>query len=312
MLQRSQRIGAVTDERGFTLIELLVTMAIALIVFAATLNVLVNFSNDSNAMTQRNAAQNQARLATDRITRQLRNIASPVASPKLLERATPYDVVFQTVGIPSGSNAAGTERVRYCIPADTAAGSPSDEVLVAQTQTWTTATPAADPWSSDPTVTVPCPDPNYSSVILVGGVTNRYQQRTDRPAFTYNGATSSTNLTAVDAMGIDLFVNPTPRLADAETELRSAAYLRNQQRPPVASFTYTPLGGGSVLLNAGTSYDPAGEPLTYSWNCTGSPCSSAAGVFSWSPGVGTYTVTLTVTDPAGLQTSSAPTTVTVT
>jgi PKD repeat protein len=183
--------------------------------------------------------------------------------------------------------------------------------MIAQTQSWTTATPASDPWSSDPTVTIPCPDTAYPSTILVSGVTNRYRQRTDRPAFTYNGVTSSTNLTTVDTVGLDLFVNPTPQLGDAETELRSTAYLRNLQRPPVASFTYTPLGGGAVLLNAGTSYDPAGEPLTYSWTCSSS-CASSAGVFSWKPGAGTYTVTLTVTDPAGLETSSSPTTVTVT
>jgi prepilin-type N-terminal cleavage/methylation domain-containing protein len=311
MLQRSHRIAVVNDQRGFTLVELLVTMAIALIVLAATLNALNVFSRDSNAMTQRNAAQNQARLAVDRITRQLRNIASPVASPKLLERATPYDVVFETVGSPSGLNTAGTQRVRYCIPADTAAGNAGAEVMIAQTQSWTTATPASDPWSSDPTVTIPCPDTAYPSTILVSGVTNRYRQRTDRPAFTYNGVTSSTNLTTVDTVGLDLFVNPTPQLGDAETELRSTAYLRNLQRPPVASFTYTPLGGGAVLLNAGTSYDPAGEPLTYSWTCSSS-CASSAGVFSWKPGAGTYTVTLTVTDPAGLETSSSPTTVTVT
>lgn len=290
-------------EEGFTLIEMLVTMAIAMIVFAATLNALDVFSSDSQAMTQRNAAQNQGRLAIDRIVRQLRNIASPLATPKLLERAAPYDIVFQTVGAPSGQNTQGTERVRYCIPPDATAGSASTEVMLAQTQTWTSSTTPASPWSSDPTVTIACPDPNYPSTVLVNGVTNRYQGRTDRPAFTYNGATSSTNLIAIDTVGLDLFVNPTPRLADAEAELRSSAFLRNQQRAPVANFTYTPLGGGAVLLNAGTSYDPSGEPLTYSWTCTGSPCSSSGAIFSWKPGAGTYTVTLSVTDPAGLQTT---------
>lgn len=314
MFERRHWMSAMNDENGFTLIELLVTMAIALIVLAATLNALNVFTRDSKAMTQRNDAQNQARLATDRIVRQLRNIASPVTIPKLLERATPYDIVFQTIGTPSGQNTQGTQRVRYCIPQDTSSGSASAEVMVAQTQTWSTAAVAADPWSSDPTVSIPCPDPNYPSTILVNGVTNRYKQTTARPAFTYNGGASITAgaLGAVDTVGLDLFVNPTPKLADAETELRSGAFLRNQQRAPVATFTYTPLGGGAVLLNAGTAYDPSGEPLTYSWTCSGSPCSSTAGVFSWKPGAGTYTVTLTVTDPAGLQTSSTPTQVTVT
>jgi prepilin-type N-terminal cleavage/methylation domain-containing protein len=298
MLERRHRMKRLRTQDGFTLIELLVTISIALIVLAATLNVLNVFTTDSQSMTERNAAQDQARLGIDRIVRQLRNIASPLASPKLLERATPYDIVFQTIGTPSGQNTQGIERVRYCIPADSNPGSASTEVMIAQVQTWSTSTIPAVPWSSSA-----CPDTNYPSTILVTGVTNRYQGRTDRPTFAYNGGAAPSDLTTIDTVGLDLFVNPTPRLADAETELRSGAFLRNQQRAPVASFTYTPLGGGAVLLNAGTSYDPSGEALTYAWSCTGSPCSSSAAVLSWKPGAGTYTVTLTVTDPAGLQTT---------
>lgn len=309
MLKRRHRIAARDREAGFTLVELLVTMSIALIVFAATLNALNVFSGDSQAMTQRNDAQNQARLGIDRIVRQLRNIASPVAKPKLLELASPYDIVFQTVGTASVYNPAGTERVRYCIPQDTSAGDPAKEVMYVQTQTWSKSDPG-DLWSSA------CPDTgvaNTTTQIVVSGVTNRYQGRTDRPAFSFNGSTTPpSDLSKVDTVGIDLFVNPTPRLADAETELRSAAFLRNQQRLPVASFTYTPLGGGAVLLNAGTSYSPSGDTLAYSWSCSPAPCSSTGAIFDWQPGPGTYTVTLTVTDQAGLQAPPISQTVTVT
>jgi prepilin-type N-terminal cleavage/methylation domain-containing protein len=299
MLERGHRMKIVRGQEGFTLIEMLVTMAIALIVFAATLNALDVFSSDSQAMTQRNAAQDQARLAIDRISRQLRNIASPVTSPKLLERAMPYDIVFQTIGTPSSGNPQGTERVRYCIPPDGTPGSPATEVMVAQIQTWNTATPPAVPWSASA-----CPDPAYPSTILVNSVTNRYQGAS-RPAFTYNGGTAPSNLTTVDTVGLDLFVNPTPKLADAQTELRSAVFLRNQQQVPVANFTYTPLGGGAVLLNAGTSYSPSGDDLSYSWSCTPGACSSTGAIFDWQPGAGTYTVTLTVSDPTGLQTTTS-------
>ena len=304
-------MSAARREGGFTLIEMLVTLSIALIVFAATLNALDVFNADAHKMSQRNGAQNQARLAEDRIVRQLRNIASPLTSPKLLAYATPYDIAFQTIGPASAvtaQNPQGIQWVRYCIPQDTAAGSAGSEVLISQTLAWTSANSGSDPWS-----TTACPDTSHPSTTLVSGVTNRYKQRTDRPAFTYNGGTAPSNLATVDTVGLDLFVNPTPSLADAETELRSGAFLRNQQRQPVANFTYTPLGGGTALLNAGPSYDPSGEPLTYSWSCSGSTsCASSAAVFSWKPGAGTYTVTLTVTDPAGLQAQYKNTQVTVT
>lgn len=295
---------AARSQAGFTLVELLVTMAMALIVFAATLNVLDVFSSDSQAMTQRNTAQNEARLGMDRIVRQLRNIASPVTQPKLLERAQPYDIVFQTIGTPSGANVQGTERVRYCIPPDTTPGTPSDEVLISQTMTWNTTDP------SDLMFSTACPDPAYPSVVVASGVTNRYQGE-DRPAFTFTGG-SDTDLSTIDSVQLDLFVNPTPRLADAETELRSGAFLRNQQRPPVEDFTYTVLGGGAVLLNAGTSYDPSGESLSYKWTCAPTACSSSAAIFSWHPGPGTYQVTLQVTDQSGLQSPAEVMQVTVT
>lgn len=285
---------------GFTLVELLVAITMAMIVFAATLNVLGVFSNDSQAMTQRNAAQNAARLGMDRIIRQLRNIASPsVTSAKLLELAGPYSIVFETEASTSAQNPNGLERVRYCIPQDPSPGSPDTEVVLAQSQTWTTSTAPTIPWSSD------CPDPHFSARAIVTGVTNRSQGQS-RPAFTYNGGAAPSDLSKIGTVGLDLFVNPTPKLADAESELRSAAFLRNQQRPPVAAFTATPLGGGSVLLNAGGSYSPNGDSLSYSWSCTPGSCSSTGAIFDWQPGASPdpYTVTLTVTDQSGLQATS--------
>lgn len=306
------------DQRGFTLIEVLIATTLTLIVFGATLTVLDVFMHQSNASTQRYDAQDRARIVIDRIARQLRNVASPISSPKLLERATPYDIVFQTVATPSGSNSNGAERIRYCIPPDTPSGNPANEVLISQTQTWSTATPPASPWTSDPNVTIPCPDTSTpSSVILGQAVTNRYQGA-NNPAFsfTYSGGSS---LNQVIAVQIDLFVNPTPKFRGAQTELRSGAYLRNQLRSPVANFTYTATGGGAVLLNGGTSYSPDGGDLTYSWSCTSPAACPAAssltsqkqGLVSWTPGAGTYTVQLTVTDAAGLS-NTYPLSVTVT
>ncbi len=317
---------------GFTLIELIVSMSLALVIMFATLTILDSYMHESTTNTQNNDAQNRARLAIDRAVWQLRNIASPITQPKLLERATPYDIVFQTVGAQQGGaagNISGDERVRYCVPNDTSPGSSANEVLIRETQTWNTATAPPNPWSSDPTVSMPCPDvplPSGSNGTWtvnasrqVNWLTNRYQGRTDRPAFYYNNGTLDNNSVAandlpqVTSVELDLFVNPTPTQPTRESELRSSAFLRNQTRSPISNFTYTDQGGGSVLLNGATSYSPDGYDLSYSWSCISAGCPAASmlaaqsdGLVSWQPGPGTYTVQLTVTDPNGLTGVSAP------
>jgi prepilin-type N-terminal cleavage/methylation domain-containing protein len=315
-------------EAGFTLIELLVAMTLALVVLGVTLTVLSVYTHQSSINQKNNDAQDRARVAIDRVVWDLRNIASPLSTPKLLERATPYDIVFQTIGKQIGSNTSGDERVRYCIPNDTGAGSPSNEVLYAETQTWNTSTAPADPWTSDPTVTIPCPDSplpgGATSVRLANSITNRYPAANHPGAFSYNNGTLDNNqvlasdLSKVTSVQVDLFVNPTPTQPSRESELRSDAFLRNQTHQPVSQFTYTPQGGGSVLLNGATSYSPDGYNLNYSWSCISQSCPNASvlaastdGLVSWQPGAGTYTIQLVVTDPNGLSNTSQQT-VTVT
>lgn len=322
-------LGRLGQEGGLSLVELLIAMVLTVVVFGATLDVLVNYTNLQTGSTERLDAQNSARLGVDRIVRQLRNIASPVTSPKLLERATPYDIVFQTIGSAGvnnstcGQNTTCDQRVRYCIPQDTSTGSRADEEVIGETQTWTSATPPSSPWSSDATVTIPCPDSPLpsgvtKSIVVAPYVTNRYQQRTDRPAFYFNDGTDPSDLSSVFTVQIDLFVNPTPGVPAAESEIKSGAFLRNQPRSPVAQFTSTATGNGGVLLNGGISYSPDGEDLTYSWSCTSASCPNSSaltsnqGLVDWTPGAGTYTVQLTVTDQTGLTDTSAPQTVTVT
>ncbi|MFL5824013.1 MAG: PKD domain-containing protein, partial [Solirubrobacteraceae bacterium] len=123
--------------------------------------------------------------------------------------------------------------------------------------------------------------------------------------------TAPSDLGSVFTVQIDVFVNPTPTVAAAESEVRSGAFLRNQPRSPVVNFTYTATGGGGVLLNGGTSYSPDGEDLTFAWSCTSDACPDNAGLtlsnqglVDWSPGAGTYTVQLTVTDQTGLTATS--------
>jgi hypothetical protein len=216
------------------------------------------------------------------------------------------------VNTPSGSNTVGAERVRYCIPNDSASGDSTKEVLITQTQTWSTATPPSIPWGTN------CPDTTSTSAVVVPSVTNRYKGRTDRSAFTYNNAsTAPSDLTKITTVQINLFVNPTPTVSKAEAQLQSAVFLRNQLQAPVANITSTPTGNGGVILNAGSSYSPDGTDLSYGWSCTGvcpsstTLTSTANGLVYWQPGAGTYTVNLTVTDPTGL-TGTATATVTVT
>ncbi len=309
-----------SGQQGFTLVEVLIGMVLTVIVFGATLTVLDAFGHQYQGDQRRLSAQDYARLGVDRIVRQLRNIASPVTTPKLLERATPWDIVFQTVGAPSGGstgNSTGTERVRYCVPADPSPGSSSTEVLYGETQTWSTKATPADPWSSDPTATLPCPDSplpsGVTAVVVAGSVTNRYNGNASpsRAAFCFNNSCAPQavgDLGNVFTVQINLFVNPTPTFGNAETEIQSSAFLRNQPRAPVPFFTPTLTGGGGVLLNGSGSYSPDGEDLSYSWACTlgcsanqaASLASQPTGLVNWQPGAGTYTVTLTVTDQTGL------------
>jgi hypothetical protein len=124
-------------------------------------------------------------------------------------------------------------------------------------------------------------------------------------------------LPEISTIQLNLWVNPTPKVAGATTEIQSSAFLRNKEHAPVANFTYTDIGGdsGGVILNAGPSYSPDGQQLSFVWACTSSNCPANAslagatdGLVPWQPGKGTYTVQLTVTDEDGL---STPTTGTV-
>jgi hypothetical protein len=295
---------------GFTLVEILLAMAMATVVFGATMVMVVGALHSEQSSTRRNSAQDQGRIAIDLIARQLRNIASPISSPKLVERAGPYDLIFQTVGTPSGANVGGAERVRYCIPNDTAGGTPSNEALIGQVQTWSTSAPPAIPWNAAACPDTSPPDSSAGYRTVVPSLTNRYQQRSDRPAFTFDNGAAPSDMTKITSVQIDLFVNPTPTVPAAESDLRTAVFLRNQVHAPEASFTETDMGSGSVLLNGGTSYSPDGSDLNYSWSCTtpGCPAASAlsgstTGLVVWHPGAGFYTVVLTVTDTSGLSSS---------
>ncbi len=305
-------------QRGFSLVEVLIGMTLGVVVLVAITTVLINYQQDAARSNRQLDAQQQARVAVDRIVRELRNVASSRTNPTLVETASPYDLTFQTVGTASGSNTAGIKRVRYCIPADPTPGSSANQVLTVQTETWNTSTVPANPWLPTGGIYPACPFtpgslPSGAAVSndrIASKVMNR-RAGADRPAFTYTYGVAG-NLATITNVGIQLFVDVDPALPPAETSLRSAAFLRNQNQPPVASFTATATGGGHLLLNGGGSSDADGSSLTYAWtNVTGGANTGFAstGLYDWRPGAGTYSVKLTVTDPGGLSATQTQTVV---
>jgi prepilin-type N-terminal cleavage/methylation domain-containing protein len=293
-----------SGEQGFTLVELLVAMSLMVMVLGATLTTFTNFGNANRRNQSLNDAQDRARVAGDRLARELRNLSSPTNElPAAVEKATPYDLMFLTVDAakPSGSlNDFNSRRVRYCLNTS----SPTDERLWVQTQTWTTAAAPAAP------STTSCPDSAWpTQQIAADKIVNRIGGQ-DRPVFFYTMVGS--DLTTVSAIRTELFVDVDPGQAPAEARLSSGVHLRNQNRKPTASFTST-VNGSTVTLNGSASEDPEGDSLRYAW-FNGSTKVGSGVIFSYLvPGSGTRTVSLTlkVYDGPGLEGVAGPQAVTV-
>lgn len=314
-----RRLG---DQDGFTLVEMLVGLIMSLLLFAAGLDLLNIFQNEDHYNVQRSQVQAAAHTAIDRMSLQFRNVAaeSPT-SAGALERSGPYDVVFQSVfsGTPAfgGSNATNQMRVRYCLDTSNPVGAmtptASNEFLVMQTQTWTTATGPSVP--NDGGV---CPGPkssgwnndsNHPDQVVAANLTNEISGQS-RALFTYApvGSTAPTQINFVD---VDLFLDVNPGHEPGETELKSGIYLRNSFAAPIASFNITQ--GNQVQLDASPSSDPNGQALTYQWSIDGSPISGATTQqYSATAHVapftaGSHTFTLTVTSTGGLSATTSKT-----
>ncbi|HEX8073430.1 MAG TPA: hypothetical protein VF545_00470 [Thermoleophilaceae bacterium] len=249
-------------------------------------------------------SQDNARVTLDSVAHELRNIAGQT---QLVERATSYDLVFQTVDSgpkPSGSqNSRNIMRVRYCL--DTT--DPARGMLWEQTLKWTTA---AVP-SSMPSATS-CPDSSWTSAqrtVLTDAITNRISGQ-DRPLFSFfpTGATLAT----ITSVRVDLYTDRDPSDAVKEARLTSGVLLRNQSGAPTATATSTATGvSKQVKLDAGASADPENLPLSYMWCDVTSTavCDSTTDLGTDSPFTYTFTAAtgsvrnmrLIVTDLGGLQ-----------
>jgi hypothetical protein len=284
------------DERGeMGLIQLLVAMSIFAAVLGATLVTFQNFDTLNRRTVDRASSQDSARTSADRLVRDLRNLASPtINQPQAVDRASDYDLVFQTVdpvGPNTGANAPNIKRVRWCLDMTT----PANEKLYVQDQKWTSlATPAMPSTSA-------CPGSGWSSTtVMASNVTNTYNGQS-RPLFTFDSST----LTAIREIHVDLYSDIDPTKAPNETHITSGVFLRNQNAAPVASFSYALSGSSAIVLNGSQSYDPEGNALQYSWLDNGVKVGSGV-TYSYAVTPNSnHSMQLQVFDPAGLPGSSA-------
>jgi prepilin-type N-terminal cleavage/methylation domain-containing protein len=311
------RMTLIRSQQGFTLIELLVTMAIATIVFGATLSVLDVFQKDNRLDQQRLETQDNARNAIDRLARELRNVAAP--SPSYLgalEVAEPNSLTFETIDsthVWGGKNTANAIRVRYCLDDS----KPSNEIVWRQVMSWT-KTEEAPPLPTAKTCE-PEHEPAWSSYTqLVQHVTNRIGGRTTRPFFTY-GPTGVSEVSKIVSVEPALYLDVAPGTRQlcgvtheescTETQLTSGISLRNANRQPIAAFTAVERGQGQITLNASESNDPGGLALTYKWWNNGTLLSTTAQKYETTAFVkGTLqTFKLEVTNPGGLSNTAEKT-----
>src|SRR3954453_22170333 len=176
----------VREESGFTLTELLAAMAIMILVLGATLSALEVFGNTSQRNRTLTEAQDKARLALSRVSRELLNAtaystSTGAAQPSAILRADPWDLIMLTVDpTPPGAgnqNALNLMRVRYCL-------STSTSTLYRQWQNWTTATPPAM------VADTACPSTSWGTNNKAVVATNIVNGGTRR-VFTYNNGDAS-------------------------------------------------------------------------------------------------------------------------
>jgi prepilin-type N-terminal cleavage/methylation domain-containing protein len=298
---RDRMMLLATREEGFTLIEVLVTIALALVVFGATLAAFNVFQHDEVYARQRNETQDAARNTIDRLTHQLRSVIAPSAKyPGALEEAEKYSIQFETVDTSNTTFGVNNEshamRVRYCLDDS----NPSDAILREYTQKWG----ELDPGAPSATACNGHLEGGWTAAQqLVGHVTNEIGKQ-ERSVFTY----SSSELPQIITVTSDLYLDVNPGRRPGESRLTSAVSLRNANRRPVAKFTIgSEAGSNEYRLNASASYDPSGLALTYKWwekEAANSevelPTTSQISQVALEKSKTKYTFKLQVTNPGGL------------
>lgn len=306
------------DQAGLTLVEVMMAATLMLVALGTAIAPFDLLHQTETRTVNQNEAQDSARNAMAVMMRALRNTSG---QNRLVNLASPYDMVIETVdqtSKPAGSqNARNLMRVRYCLDTTGAGASLIRGQIWEQTYKWTTAVPPTTMPGAN------CPDAGWGSRrVLADYVTNRAtwaQRPTAAPLFTYYP--SSSPLDTITSIRVNLYSDRSWSRAPEETELTSGILLRNQNGSPTASFTATPetVGSRKITLNANTSTDPEGLPLTYRW-CdvtTTSVCDDTTRIGTGvlytytAPNTATRQIQLQVFDVGGLQATAGPLTVTV-
>jgi prepilin-type N-terminal cleavage/methylation domain-containing protein len=303
---------------GFTLVELLVASLVSLIVLSATLSLFESMMRQFTQVDAQAELETRTRTGVDRLARRLRNLASPAdivtnieasTQPKSVDRDLPGDLIFKDVGdtAPVGSlNSANVRRVRYClqtsgaVPGTTFVASPTNGVLWSQTQTWTSAAPPATPADTD------CPGTGWQTrevvsqhVVNAARGTSLFRYSGDAGAITETGAADRERIARVHA---SVLVDMDPTRAPDAAELTTSVNLRNQNRAPVAAFSFTLLNPVTctVQLNGSASEDPESKPLQYEWWLDGDEQAETGVVVQKAVTKGTHSFQLKVYDRARL------------
>jgi type II secretory pathway pseudopilin PulG len=310
-------IAALRDESGFTFVEVLAAAALMIVVLGAALTPFELLHKTERTIANQNDSQDNARNAVTLITRNLRNTSG---QNQLVNLASPYDMVIETVDPtpkPAGTqNARNLMKVRYCLDTTGVGASATEGRIWEQRLKWTTGTPP----STLPTTS--CPDTGWGdSRIIAEHITNK-ATTPDRPQakalFEYYP--SADNMNTITSIRLNLFSDRSWAEDPGETQLQSGILLRNQNGSPTASFTATPGNAGSakITLNAGTSTDPEGLPLTYRWcdvttmtTCDDTTRVGTGVLYTYTaPVSGARKIQLQVFDVGGLQSIAGPLTVT--
>jgi prepilin-type N-terminal cleavage/methylation domain-containing protein len=279
---------------GLSLIELLVAMSLITVVVMATMTAFVSFNKNERINRLHNESTDEARLTIERLSSQLRNLASPKDShPDAVEKAEPFDLVFLTVDAikPTGSaNARNIKRVRYCV-GDLSSGKAP---LIRQQQTW------QDPNPPPSYSTSGCPNASWNNSTVVASDVVNTAQATPPAVFTYTPV--ATPVSEISAIRAELMVDTNPGALPRAVSLGSGVFLRNQNRVPTSSCTAIAAGTGkNIALNGSASSDPEGFNLKeYHWIVNGTEVKTGV-VALWDAQTnGTYSVQLTVKDQGDL------------
>ena len=311
-------IATLRDDAGFTLMEVMIACALLLVLLGAALAPFDLVHRTARTMNNQNESQDNARNALAGIVRNLRNTSG---QNQLVNLADSYNMVVETVdpgSKPAGSqNARNLMRVRYCLDTTSAGSSLTRGRIWEQTFRWTTATPP----NTMPTVS--CPDTSWgtSRRIVADYITNKATTaKRPAPEALFSYYPSATTLDTITSIRVRLYSDRAWTQDPGETELTSGILLRNQNGAPTASFTATPGAAGStkITLNANTSTDPEGLPLTFRWCdvttqtlCDDTTRIGTGVLYTYTaPAAGARQIKLQVFDVGGLQATAGPLSVT--